>query len=95
VGAGNLSATNIVGTLTTASQTNITAVGTLGSLAVTGNASAGNANITGTTISTSTTTGALTVAGGVGVAGNVYATDVFKNGVTVLNANDNIDGGSY
>jgi hypothetical protein len=40
--AGNLAGTNIVGTLTTASQTNITSVGTLGSLSVTGNINAGN-----------------------------------------------------
>ena len=39
---GNISATSIVGTLTTASQTNITSVGTLGSLSVTGNATVGN-----------------------------------------------------
>jgi hypothetical protein len=37
-----LSGTNIVGTLTTAAQTNITSVGTLGSLSVTGNINAGN-----------------------------------------------------
>ena len=53
------------------------------------------ANITATTIATSTTTGALIVAGGVGVAGNIYATDIYKNGVTVLNANDTVDGGTY
>ena len=39
---GNLSATNITGTLTTASQTNITAVGNLTLLDVTGNVSTGN-----------------------------------------------------
>ena len=39
---GNLSGTSIVGTLTTASQPNITSVGTLSSLAVTGNTSSGN-----------------------------------------------------
>ena len=39
---GNLSGTSIVGTLTTAAQTNITSVGTLGSLAVTGNTTSGN-----------------------------------------------------
>jgi hypothetical protein len=44
--AGNLSGTNIAGTLTTASQTNITSVGTLGSLSVTGNINAGNVNAT-------------------------------------------------
>lgn len=39
---GNVEATTISGNLTTASQANITTVGTLGSLAVTGNVSAGN-----------------------------------------------------
>jgi hypothetical protein len=39
---GNLSGTSIVGTLTTAAQTNITSVGTLTSLAVTGNVTGGN-----------------------------------------------------
>jgi hypothetical protein len=41
--SGNLQGTSIVGTLTTAAQTNITSVGTLGSLAVSGNASSGTA----------------------------------------------------
>ena len=46
---GNLGATNIVGTLTTAAQTNITSVGTLTSLAVTGNITSGNLSVgTGT-----------------------------------------------
>jgi hypothetical protein len=44
---GNLSGTSIVGTLTTAAQTNITSVGTLGSLAVTGNITGGNINTLG------------------------------------------------
>jgi hypothetical protein len=39
---GNLSGTSIVGTLTTAAQTNITSIGTLGSLSVTGNITGGN-----------------------------------------------------
>jgi len=43
----NVSATSVGGTLTTASQTNITAVGILGSLSVTGNATTGN--VSGTT----------------------------------------------
>ena len=73
---GNLGATNIVGTLTTAAQTNITSVGTLTSLAVTGNITSGN--VQGTTVSGTTgtfsgnvttgnvsgTTGAFTNVGG-------------------------------
>jgi hypothetical protein len=39
---GNLSGTSIVGTLTTAAQTNITSVGTLSALSVTGNITGGN-----------------------------------------------------
>ena len=42
---GNLSATLVTGTLTTNAQPNITSVGTLTSLAVTGNLSSGNANL--------------------------------------------------
>lgn len=34
-------------------------------------------------------------ASGLAVTGNVSGTDVYKNGVTVLNANDIIDGGTY
>lgn len=40
--AGNISATNLAGTLTTAAQTNITSVGTLSSLTVTNTISGGN-----------------------------------------------------
>ena len=42
IAGGNLSGTNIAGTLSTAAQTNITSVGTLTSLGVTGNVSTGN-----------------------------------------------------
>jgi len=42
---GRLTATQLGGTLTTAAQPNITSVGTLGSLSVTGNISSGNANL--------------------------------------------------
>jgi len=40
--SGNVLAQNIIGTIATASQTNITAVGTLATLAVSGNATVGN-----------------------------------------------------
>ena len=47
--SGNLSATNVTGTLTTNAQPNITSVGTLSGLSVTGNIiQTGNLNITGT-----------------------------------------------
>ncbi|NBV28826.1 hypothetical protein EBS02_07410, partial [bacterium] len=57
-------ATNLTGTLQTATQTNITSVGTL-----TGITSSGAVSITDATSSTSTTTGALKVTGGVGIGG--------------------------
>ena len=44
-GANNVSANTFTGTLTTNAQPNITSVGTLTSLAVTGNISSGNANL--------------------------------------------------
>ena len=44
-GANNISANTLTGNLTTAAQPNITSVGTLTSLAVTGNISSGNANL--------------------------------------------------
>ena len=53
----NVTFGNIAGTLTTASQTNITAVGTLGSLAVTNNATiGGNLTLTGNLTVNGTTT---------------------------------------
>jgi hypothetical protein len=52
---GNLSGTNIVGTLTTAAQTNITSVGTLSALSVAGNITSGN--VSGATGAFSTVTG--------------------------------------
>jgi hypothetical protein len=44
-GANNISANTLTGNLTTAAQPNITSVGTLTSLSVTGNVSSGNANL--------------------------------------------------
>ena len=58
--AGNLSATNITGTLITAAQTNITAVGNLTSLDVTGNVSTGN--VSGATGTFTNVAGTLTTA---------------------------------
>jgi hypothetical protein len=91
-----VSSATTAGTVTTASQPNITSVGTLTSLTVTGNinaniVSAGTsqfstitvtslANVTSTTASTSTTTGALRVAGGAGIAGDVHANAFYGSG---------------
>ena len=68
---GNISATSIVGTLTTASQTNITSVGTLGSLDVTGNANVGNIGATAAVITANATFGNInSVSGILSVSGN-------------------------
>jgi hypothetical protein len=79
IGATNGQFTNISGTLTTAAQPNITSVGNLTSLIVTGNSSGGNFNtagavvVSGSEAATSTATGSIRTAGGIGAAGNVYA----------------------
>ena len=77
---GNISAGNIEGTLSTAAQTSITSVGTLTSLAVTGNVSAGNVSATGIagTLSTAAQT-AITSVGtltSLAVTGNVSTGNV-------------------
>ena len=82
VTAGNVSATGLAGTLSTAAQTSITSVGTLGSLSVTGNITGGNvlggANVnatthTGTTVSVTgnITSGASVNTTNLSVSGNV------------------------
>jgi hypothetical protein len=69
---GNLSGTSIVGTLTTAAQTNITSVGTLGALSVTGNVTGGNLRTSSITISGTAISGATTItASGNITSGNV------------------------
>jgi hypothetical protein len=74
---GNLSATNITGTLATAAQTNITSVGTLGSLSVSGTITGGNLATGGTVSATGAITGAaitgtsLTVSTGSVTAGSI------------------------
>ena len=83
---GNLSGTSIAGTLTTASQTNITSVGTLGSLTVTANVSGGNI-LTGGLISA---TGAITGAGITGTSLTVSTGTVTLG--NIVNANGNAVG---
>ena len=81
--ATSLTATNLTGTIQTAAQTNITSVGTLTSLTLSGsltgvttfNAS-GVVSITNTTTATNATTGALVVSGGLGVTGAIYTNNV-------------------
>ena len=89
---GNLGATNLVGTLTTAAQTNITSVGTLGSLSVTGNITGGN--LSGTSIVGTLTTAAQTnitsvgTLGSLSVTGNITGGNVITTGSTgVLSVN--------
>jgi hypothetical protein len=74
---GNLSGTNIVGTLTTASQTNITSVGTLGALTVTANTTSGNL-----------LTGGLINATGNITGGNVNTNQVVGTGLTLVSIGD-------
>ncbi len=59
---GTVSSATTAGTVTTAAQPNITSVGTLTSLAVTGNATAGNVYANSGTIGASLLTGTLTTA---------------------------------
>ena len=72
-----MSGTSIVGTLTTASQTNITSVGTLGSLAVTGTVTAATVNAAAIGNSGAAFTGASISAATIGNASAVH------NGATV------------
>jgi len=87
---GNLSGTSIVGTLTTAAQTNITSVGTLGSLAVTGNITSGN--LSGTSIVGTLTTAAQTnitsigTLGSLSVTGNIVGGNLITAGLASLSS---------
>ena len=70
----NFTALNLTGTLQTAAQANVTSLGTLTALTVSGSVS-----YTSTTASTSETTGAFVCAGGIGVAGDSF----YKGKVTI------------
>ncbi len=97
VNAGNLLTANYVtGTLTTNAQPNITSVGTLTSLSVTGNVSAGN--VSGTDVSGTTLGGTLTTAAqpnvtsvgtltSLAVTGNASAGNISTAGVITANGN--------
>jgi hypothetical protein len=89
--AGNLSGTSIVGTLTTAAQTNITSVGTLTSLSVTGNITGGN--LSGTSIVGTLTTAAQTNITSVGTLTSLSVTGNIEGGnvnTTNLNLTGNV-----
>jgi hypothetical protein len=79
---GNLSGTSITGTLITSSQTNITALGTLDSLAVTGNVSGGNL-LTG---------GLIAAVGTIAGTGNVSGGNLLTGGL--IQAQGNVTGGN-
>jgi hypothetical protein len=75
-----------VGTLTTASQTNITSVGTLGSLAVTGNISGGNI-LGGANVNAITHTGATVSVTGNITGGNLSGTSIVGTLTTAAQTN--------
>jgi hypothetical protein len=83
--SGNLSGTSIVGTLTTASQTNITSVGTLGSLSVTGNIVGGNLVTAGLASLSSIVKTGTNAVGNIGSASS-YFNQVFATATTALYA---------
>jgi hypothetical protein len=78
IGATGVVATTVSGSLTTAAQPNVTSVGTLTSLDVSGNVSAGNANL-GNNVSANFFTG-----------NGVYLTGITTSGVSNGNSNVNI-----
>ena len=90
---GSVSSATTAGTVTTAAQPNITSVGTLTSLAVTGNVTAGNVYANSGTIGASLLAGTLTTAAqpnitslgtlsSLSVTGNVTANHITLNGGT-------------
>ena len=81
IGAGAVVATTVAGALTTASQPNITSVGTLSSLSVTANVAAGNLTTTG--ILSVTGTGTSSIAGNLDMTSNTII-----NLATPTNATD-------
>ena len=90
---GNVANANRAGTVTTAAQPNITSVGTLTSVAVTGNANVGNLGSAGVIVATGNVSGAnLTTAGALSVTGNASVgnigagTGVFTGNISSQNA---------
>ena len=99
--AGNVQGTNLTGTLLTAAQTNITSVGTLGSLSVTGNVSAANVTASSglygtiktaaqTSITSVGTLTALSVSGQI-TSTQATGTSPFSITSTTVNTNLNAD----
>jgi len=90
---GNVSAVNIVGTLTTAAQNNITSVGTLSSITVTANVSGGNITTGGQVSATGNirTANYLFVGQDINVGGDITATSYTG---TSASLSGNITGGN-
>lgn len=83
--AGTLSATSLVGSLLTASQPNITTVGTLANLSVSGTISTSTiiaSNISGLTRISAATIhgGSLSIANTAAISGNIYSSDLMTVG---------------
>ena len=92
ISGGNLSVTNIVGTLSTSAQNNITSVGTLSSLSVTANVTGGNLRTGGQVSATGNVSGGnVLVTNDVQVGGNVSATTHTGTSVSVTG---NVIGGN-
>jgi hypothetical protein len=78
--SGTIAASSLGGTLTTAAQPNITSVGTLSALSVTGNLSSGNANL-----------GNLAVANFFSGNGSLLTGVIAVPGTTIVNGNSNVN----
>ena len=92
-GANLVSANFFTGTLTTAAQPNITSVGTLTSLDVTGNIAGGNLTTTGLVSATGNVSGGnLTTGGALSVTGNANVGNLGTGGLII--ATGNISGGN-
>jgi hypothetical protein len=85
--SGNVTGASLVGAVATASQTAITAVGTLNSLSVSGNISGGNLNSNGVLTVTSTgTLGSLEVSGTGNIVGKTIIGNAALNSANTANA---------
>ena len=96
---GNVSGTLLTGTLATAAQPNVTSLGTLTSVTVSGNANVGNLGTSGLVTVTGNITGGNIVTGGVvsatgnvtggnvSTTGNVTAGTLVSSGITTSRAN--------
>jgi hypothetical protein len=73
---GNVASANVAGTVTTNAQPNITSVGTLTSLTVSGNTTSGNLLTGGLILAT----GNIGTSGNVNATGNIIGGNVFTNG---------------